>query len=242
MVRLGPLEFLKVAGPMSSAPWKIEALPVSSAIPSSEALPVNDISAEAVVQCPEQMLLDRVRAGDAQALAEVYDAHSRLVYSVALRVLRDQARAEDVLQEVFLRLWRKPESFCVNRGNLAAWLAVTARNRAIDVLRQRHIDQDIEGMELAGSSDVPNEIETSLLIAKARGILAVIPREQAEALEMAFFRGMTHTEIVASTGLPLGTVKTRIRAALAQLGKGLGALRVNESKRSKQNSMPVSAR
>lgn len=169
----------------------------------------------------DQQLLLQVQGGDTNALANIYDRYSRLVYSVALRVLRDTGRAEDVLQEVFLKLLRRPESFCPTRGTLAPWLSVMARNRAIDVLRHRPIDEDIADFQLQGPMDVGAEVETSVLVGKVRELLTKVPSEQLEVLEMAFFQGLTHTEIAAATGLPLGTIKSRIRSALQILGRQL---------------------
>ena len=165
-----------------------------------------------------ETLLDLVRAGDEEALAKLYDSHGRLVYSVALRVLRDPARAEDVLQDVFLKIWRKPDSFVAARGNLGPWLAIVARNRSIDVLRN-HRKEDLCDDDVMAADDVFKTVETSLLIEKVRQAVPLLPSEHRRALEMAFFKGMTHTEIVLDTGMPLGTVKTRIRSALLFLAK-----------------------
>jgi RNA polymerase sigma-70 factor, ECF subfamily len=95
-------------------------------------------SAEKTISDKE--LVSRVRSGDQNAMGAVYDRYSSLVYAVALRVLADGAAAEDALQEVFMQLWRNPARFDANRGSLRAWLAVIARNRAIDVLRKRHLE------------------------------------------------------------------------------------------------------
>ena len=190
---------------------------------SPESLPEN--SSEATPRA-EHALLNSIRGGDDQALANLYDEHSRLVYSVALRILRDASRAEDVLQEVFLKVWRKPASFVETRGTLAPLLAITARNCAIDIIRRQRTDESCDEMELAGSDNVMNAVETSLLIQKVKQTIHLLPAEQRKALDMAFFRGMTHAEIVSVTGLPLGTVKTRIRSALLFLGKSLRGSRV----------------
>ena len=96
----------------------------------------------------DAVLLTRVRQGDQAAMAGLYDAHCKVVYSVALRLLHEESAAEDVLHEVFLRIWRNPESFVAARGNLAAWLAIIARNQAIDVLRQRKPVKPLEDARL----------------------------------------------------------------------------------------------
>jgi RNA polymerase sigma-70 factor (ECF subfamily) len=152
-------------------------------------------------------------------MADLYDRYSGIVYGVALRVLRDTTAAEDLLQEVFLQLWRNPQSFNPERGRLAPWLAVIARNRAIDMLRRRPQEQDIDELPISTGIDLEDTAVQHLAVEKVRVVLAGLPREQRKALEMAFFEGMTHTEIAAKTGEPLGTVKTRIRSALMAVRK-----------------------
>jgi len=165
----------------------------------------------------EMRLIARLRAGDQQAMSEIYDRYSKVVYSVALRVLQDAAAAEDVLQDVFLQLWRKPDAFDASRGSLAAWLAVITRHRSIDRLRQRRPETDIEECVITSGPDLRDETERTLVVEKIRGALAEMNPDQRTALEMAFFQGLTHSEIAEKTGEPLGTVKTRIRSGLQQL-------------------------
>jgi RNA polymerase sigma-70 factor (ECF subfamily) len=165
----------------------------------------------------EMRLVARVRAGDQQALAELYDRYSNVVYAVALRVLKDASAAEDVLQDIFLQLWRNPDSFDASRGSLTAWLAVIARHRSIDRIRKRRPETDIEDCVIAGGPDLRDETERNLVIEKVRAALETMNPEQRKAMEMAFFQGLTHTEIAEKTGEPLGTIKTRIRSGLQQL-------------------------
>jgi len=164
-------------------------------------------------------LLALVRKGDEQAMAALFDRYSKVVYSVALRVLRDPAAAEDVLQEVFMQVWRNPGSFTSTRGSLGGWLAVVARNRAIDTLRRRRPTDSVDDVVLASSTNIASEVERSSLMERARGVIVTLPAEQRKTLEMAFFDGLTHSEIAELTGDPLGTVKTRIRSALLTLRK-----------------------
>ncbi len=151
----------------------------------------------------------------------VYDRYSSIVYAVALRVLADAGAAEDVLQEVFMQLWRNPAAFDSKRGNLGAWLAVIARNRAIDVLRKRRPETDIDDIIVSVEPDIASEAERSRLVTRIRAALGGMPAAQRNALEMAFFEGLSHTEIAEKTGDPLGTVKTRIRGGLLALRKAL---------------------
>jgi RNA polymerase sigma-70 factor (ECF subfamily) len=165
-------------------------------------------------------LLALVQRGDDQAMASLFDRYSKIVYSVALRVLRDPAAAEDVLQEIFMQIWRSPNSFIATRGSLGGWLAVVSRNRSIDTLRRRRPTESVEDVVLASSYNLGEEAERNIMAARAREGFQLLPAEQRKTLEMAFFEGLTHSEIAEKTGDPLGTVKTRIRTALLTLRKG----------------------
>lgn len=167
----------------------------------------------------EASLVWAVGSGDESAMATLYDRYSGLVYAVALRVLGDTGAAEDVLQEVFMQLWRNPAAFDSGRGNLGAWLAVIARNRALDGLRKRRPETDIADVVVSVEPDLAGEAERSRALEKIRGELSAMPAPQRSALEMAYFEGLTHTEIAAKTGEPLGTIKTRIRTGLQALRK-----------------------
>jgi RNA polymerase sigma-70 factor (ECF subfamily) len=160
-----------------------------------------------------------IRSGDENAMARLYDRYSSIVYSVALRALGDTGSAEDILQEVFMQLWRNPAVFDSSRGNLAAWLAVISRNRAIDAIRKRHPETDIADVIVSVEPDLAGDAERARAMEKVRGALGGMPSVQRNALEMAYFEGLTHTEIATKTGEPLGTVKTRIRAGLVALRK-----------------------
>ena len=154
-------------------------------------------------------------------MAEIFDRYAGLVYSVALRVLRDSGQAEDVAQEIFFQLWRSPDSFSSSRGSLGAWLLVVARNRAIDHLRQRRPGAPVDEVVIDSTTNLQNEAERSILMQRVRGFIGDLPQEQQQSLQMAFFDGLSHSEIAEKTGQPLGTVKTRIRSALTSLRKRL---------------------
>ena len=160
-----------------------------------------------------------MKSGDQNALAELYDRYSSVVYAVALRVLGDTGAAEDVLQEVFFQLWRNPGAFDAARGSLGAWLAVITRNRAIDSLRRRRPETDIEDVIVSVAPIWPARADRSRAAEKVRSVLGTMPPAQRTALEMAYFEGMSHSEIADKTGEPLGTIKTRIRAGLMLLRK-----------------------
>ena len=154
-------------------------------------------------------------------MAGLYDRYSSLVYAVALRVLGDTGQAEDVLQEIFMQLWRSPSSFDSARGSMGAWLSVIARNRSIDALRKRRPETDIEDVVLSVEPNFADDADRGRALTLVRGALATMPQAQRSALEMAFFEGLTHTEIASKTGEALGTIKTRIRAGLAVLRKAV---------------------
>jgi RNA polymerase sigma-70 factor (ECF subfamily) len=168
-------------------------------------------------------LVGAMKSGDQNAMALLYDRYSSIVYAVALRVLSDTGAAEDVLQEVFMQLWRNPGVFDSSRGNLGAWLGVIARNRAIDTLRKRRPETDVADFVVSVEPDMAGEAERGRAMEKVRGVLAGMPTAQRSALEMAYFEGLTHTEIAAKTGEPLGTIKTRIRAGLQALRKAFAS-------------------
>ena len=168
-------------------------------------------------------LVTAIRRGDQDAMAALYDRHSPIVYSVALRVLQDTGAAEDVLQDIFMQLWRNPGAFDASRGNMAAWLAVIARHRAIDALRRRRPENDIEDVIIFVEPDLAGEADRSRAMDKVRGALQTMPSPQRSALEMAYFEGLTHAEIAEKTGEPLGTIKTRIRTGLLSLRKVFAA-------------------
>jgi RNA polymerase sigma-70 factor, ECF subfamily len=168
-------------------------------------------------------MLTLIGQRDEKAMESIFRRYSGPVYSVALRVLHDTGQAEDVLQEVFLQLWRNPAAFVQDRGSLGAWLVVVARNRSIDLLRRRKPSDSVEDVVLASPVNVANEAERNVMMEKVRRYISDLPAEQRKSLELAYFEGLSHTEIASLTGDPLGTVKTRIRQALIGLRKAFEA-------------------
>ena len=167
-------------------------------------------------------LLARIGQKDEEALSALYDRYSGLVYSEAKRILRDAEAAEEILQDLFYQVWRTAERFDPAKGSLAGWLLVAARNRAISKLRRKSgkgEELDEKGVSL--KIDVESRAAQSLLLEKVRTVMGNLPENQREALECAYFQGMSHTEIAEKTGQPLGTVKTRIRSAMEALKKVL---------------------
>lgn len=163
-----------------------------------------------------ERLMARVRDRDAQAFESLYDSYHRLVYGIALRILADVAAAEDVTQAVFLKLWSSPTLF--TKGNFGAWISRVARNRALDVVRSRTVRSEIEMPEAMPLDDALEDTAFAHINADSvRSALAALPDEQRKPIELGFFGGITHEEIAKQTGIPLGTIKTRIRSGLRKL-------------------------
>lgn len=164
-------------------------------------------------------LLARISAQDATALAELYDRHSRLIYGLVLRMLRNQAEAEEVLQEVFVQVWTRAATFHQAAGSPAGWMVGIARNRAIDRLRAAKVRpagtataNAESGVPEAQLGAVGNEQQLDIQRA-----LEALPAGQRDLIEQAYFLGFTHSELADRHQLPLGTVKTRIRSAMQAL-------------------------
>ncbi len=168
----------------------------------------------------DKSTMDRVGAGEEGAMLMLYDRYSRLVYSVALHVLREKHEAEDIAQEVFLHVWRNAKSYNVERGGLAGWLAVITRHRAIDTLRRRNRECGLDA-DLGADGNSHREAELSEAVTRLAAALPSMPVPQRVALGLAYFSGLSHSEISLRTGEPLGTVKSRIRMALEFLRKTL---------------------
>jgi RNA polymerase sigma-70 factor, ECF subfamily len=161
-------------------------------------------------------LMERVRARDADAFENLYDRYHAMVYGIALRVLGDAGLAEDVTQNVFLKVWSDPEAF--RSGNLSGWLARVARNRAIDVLRSRKLRSESELSESIPDDDTLEQAAMTRMDGQlARAAMDKLSDDQRSLLDLGFFGGLTHDAIARKTGIPLGTVKTRIRSGLRRL-------------------------
>ena len=168
-------------------------------------------------------LIRRIVRRDESALAELYDRYAGMLSAVLNRILRDTQAAEEILQDIFYQLWRTASNFDPSRGSLGGWLVVIARNRAISRLRKHNPS----GGEEIGENTVvvPVNLESMIaqqeLLGRVKGALDALPREQRAVLELAYFEGMTHSEIARHTGDPLGTVKTRLRTAIETLKRTL---------------------
>ncbi|MBM4134400.1 MAG: sigma-70 family RNA polymerase sigma factor [Nitrospira sp.] len=171
-------------------------------------------------------LLAQVAKGSQQAFEELYDQSSALLYTLALRILGDRDEATELLQEIYLEVWRKVARYDVGRGSPMAWLVTLARSRAIDRLRSRAskgygttdpIDDRLAAqLPNEGPSPLEDQQQTELR-ASVRKALAELPEGQQQALELAYFEGLSHTEIAERLRQPVGTIKTRIKLGMTKL-------------------------
>jgi RNA polymerase sigma-70 factor, ECF subfamily len=166
--------------------------------------------------------------GDHSALAKLYDSTNRMVYGLILRIVSNNHTAEEVLLDVYLQIWRNAETYAPSKGTVLAWLFTIARSRAIDALRSRASresgQRDPLDAAAAAVDPAPSPEENSAISQRRQYVqqcLAELPVDQREAIELAFFRGLSHSEIAESLKQPLGTIKTRLRLGMARLRESL---------------------
>lgn len=174
-------------------------------------------------------LITLIVDGDSGALGELYDRYSRLVFSLALKTVGDQAGAEEITQDVFFRIWEKADTYQVEQAKVSTWLTSITRYRSIDVLRRRDVRPESNSVAWPdlSPSNVPSTdgrrpedfAAESLQAQRVRAALAQLPVEQQQALTMAYFYGYTHSQIAETLDIPLGTIKTRIRLGMQKLRK-----------------------
>lgn len=171
--------------------------------------------------------MDRLSRRDQSALERLYDRYSALVYSLLLRMTQESASAEDLTQEVFLKVWRNAHLYESSRGSLEAWLVTVTRNIGLDHVRSKRERQrrleDTETMAVAVAEPRTEEwVDRRRRMGQVRTLMASLPEDQRRALELAYFEGLTQTEIAARLEQPLGTVKSWVRSALLRLRGELG--------------------
>jgi RNA polymerase sigma-70 factor (ECF subfamily) len=176
----------------------------------------------------ERKVVDRIAAGDPDALREVYDRYSSLVFGLALRTTNDRQTAADLTQEVFVSLWSRPERFDPARGTLQAFLAVMTRNRGIDLLRShgaaaRREERHAVESPAIPAADVADAASDFVVAELVREAVDALPTEQREAIQLAYFGGHTYREVATLLGIPEGTAKSRLRIGLQRLADALSA-------------------
>ena len=171
-------------------------------------------------------LMKRIKANDAEALSELYDLYNHLLYGMILSIVKTKPEAEDVLQEVFVKIWQKADSFKPKRGNVFSWIVTLTRNGAIDRIRskgyktQQKASADINNPAVILETDHYDPLETTIFSDRARLVkkaLNEIPAKQCKVLKIAYYRGLTQAEISDHLEIPLGTVKTRMRQGMLKL-------------------------
>ena len=174
-------------------------------------------------------LVHRLLQRDVSAFEQLYDRHSRIVYAMVLRILQQTSTAEEVVQDVFLQLWRNASRYQSARGAFVPWLLTLARNRALDHLRlkserqRRREDQTEEPPPIATSPEYEAALDEKRRAERVRSLIGSLNPQQKKAIEMAYFEGLSHSEIAAALKEPLGTVKSWIRNGLLRLKEGLQA-------------------
>jgi RNA polymerase sigma-70 factor (ECF subfamily) len=179
----------------------------------------------------DETLIAAVAGGDESAFGMLYDRYVKAVYSLALRITQDQGLAEEITQEAFVRLWRNAATFTSERGRFASWLLGVTHHLAIDQLRRRQARPQAvastDDLPVQGLADIRTDVEEEAWLSVRRELiqraLAQLPEPQRRVIELAYFGGLTHVEIAALVGDPLGTVKTRMRLGLQKLREALQA-------------------
>ncbi|WP_322513129.1 sigma-70 family RNA polymerase sigma factor [Chloroflexus sp.] len=179
----------------------------------------------------DELLIDLIVQREEAALGALYDRYASLVYAIALRITGDRQTAEEVMQDVFQNVWQTAGGFRQQTGAVSGWMIGIARHRAIDALRskrERARSRELSGVDLgvmpAAMGGVEDDVEQRALREAVRAALADLPPAQRQAIEMAYYGGLTQTEIAERLGEPLGTVKTRLRLGLTKLRDGLRSL------------------
>jgi RNA polymerase sigma factor (sigma-70 family) len=182
----------------------------------------------------DEALLSLVASSDDQALAELYDRFGRVAYGLALRILRDEALAQDAVQEAFLAVWRSSDRFLAERAKASTWILTLVHRRAVDLVRRedRRRGEPLEGAPAPAARDtLEEEAELGFQRKVVREALLRLPPEQREALELGYYGGLTQSELAERLGQPLGTIKSRMFTGLARLRDLLAQAGLEESLR-----------
>ena len=173
---------------------------------------------------PDEALPALVARGDEQALAELYDRFGRVAYGIAVRVVRDASLAEDAVQDAFMTAWRTAAAFDPARGKASTWLLTLVHRRAVDVVRreERRRGDPLDDAPVASGDATDESAEVREERRRVQAALAQLPPDQREALELAYYGGLTQTELAERLGVPLGTIKSRMFTALSRLRDLLG--------------------
>jgi len=169
------------------------------------------------------LLVRSIAAGDRQALAELYDRYASILLALALRIIRDRREAEDLLHDVFLEVWRSAKDYDLTRGRVRTWLIIRMRSRALDVIKSARVARRSGDAEVLDRMPADADVAGAPDRQRVRAALAELSAEQRQVLELAYFEGQSCSEISDRIGIPIGTVKSRLAAALGKLRQTLGA-------------------
>ena len=167
----------------------------------------------------DEDVLAAIAGGDDQGLAELYDRYGRLAYGLAYRVLRDQALAEDAVQDAFLAIWRSADGYRRERAKPSTWILTLVHRRAVDLVRRedRRRGERLDEAPEAAAASVPEEADLREKRTAVQAALRELPQDQRQALELAYYGGFTQSELAERLGVPLGTIKSRMFAGLTRL-------------------------
>ena len=189
--------------------------------------PVTSREQRDLAHLSDESLLSLVASSDEQALAELYDRYGRVAYGLALRILRDEALAQDAVQEAFLAIWRSADRFLAERAKASTWILTLVHRRTVDLVRREDRRRG-EPLESAPEPASPASVEDEATLGFERRLvqeaLRQLPPEQREALELGYYGGLTQSELAERLGQPLGTIKSRMFTGLARLRELLGGL------------------
>lgn len=171
---------------------------------------------------PDVELVRAVARGDRQALAALYDRYSGIMFALAVRIVRERREAEDLLHDVFLEVWRSAKDYDPDRGRVRTWLTIRMRSRALDLQKSARVSRNVGDDSVLDRVVADNDIADSPDRARVRKALSDLPSEQRQVLELGYFEGLSCSEIAERLGTPIGTVKSRVAAALGKLRQYLG--------------------
>src|SRR5213082_1820023 len=217
----------------SSVDPSVQAAASNRAVQTSAKPIAGAVELEPVVASDLDLMLG-IQSGDAEALSELYDRYSGVVKALILRIIHDETGADDLLQEIFMEIWNQAKNFSAQKGKPLGWMVTLARRRAIDGLRKKQAyvraEQRLQNeVEQQPDAWVHNATEEEIVLGDTRVVIRKVinglPPAQQQAIDLAFFRGMSQREIAAKTNTPLGTVKTRLELGLKKIYDGLKELK-----------------
>ena len=171
---------------------------------------------------PDVELVRAMARGDRSALAVLYDRYGPIMFALALRIVRERREAEDLLHDVFLEVWRSARDYDPERGRVRTWLTIRMRSRALDLQKSARVSRNVGDDSVLDRVAADGDIAESPDRSRVRSALAALPNEQRQVLELGYFDGLSCSEIATRLGTPIGTVKSRVAAALGKLRQSLG--------------------